>query len=171
MRILHLSDTHVSGPEGPDAEGIDARAVLDGLLHDCRHVEGIDLVVVSGDVTDDGSRAGYRAVRERVGAFATARGAAVVYATGNHDDRDAFRAELGVGHFDATGQGGGRALLGEQQERAAISIIDEVRVITLDSLIPGRVEGVISTHQLEALSAELASPLSAGRCWCSITHR
>ena len=84
-RILHLSDTHVSA-HGPDMDGVDAIASLERLLHDARHVPDVDLVVVSGDIADDGSAAGCEAVRDRVGAFAAARGIPHVYSTGNHDD-------------------------------------------------------------------------------------
>lgn len=162
VRILHLTDTHVSGPEGPDGEGIDGRAVLDGLLFDCRHLEDLDLVVVSGDVADDGSRQGYRAVRERVGAFARARGAATAYAVGNHDLRDAFEAELGSGHFDRNGRSAGRPLVADHAVRAAVSMVAGHRIITLDSLVPGAVEGLVSPEQLDALAVELAASAERG---------
>lgn len=162
MRILHLTDTHVAAAEGPDTEGVDGRRILDALLFDCRHVEHIDLVVVSGDVADDGSPQGYRAVRERVAAFALARGAAVVCAAGNHDERTAFAAELGSGHLDAAGQPTGVFLDESTAERAAVSVVAGYRIITLDSLLPGRVEGAISEQQLAALAAVLAVPAERG---------
>ncbi|WP_275425727.1 hypothetical protein [Nocardioides solisilvae] len=40
-RVLHLSDTHVSAA-GPDEDGVDAVAALEGLLHDVRHVPDLD---------------------------------------------------------------------------------------------------------------------------------
>ncbi len=73
MRILHLSDTHVPRGLGPDEDGVDARVALAQLLQDLRHLSGIDLVVVSGDVADDGSPEGYDAVRALVGGFARER--------------------------------------------------------------------------------------------------
>jgi 3',5'-cyclic-AMP phosphodiesterase len=72
-RILHLSDTHVTA-SGLDADGVDAAGALDRLLRDARFVPDIDLVVVSGDIADDGSEAGCRAVLDRVGRFAAERG-------------------------------------------------------------------------------------------------
>src|SRR4051794_6812276 len=106
-RILHLSDTHAT-ESGSDADGVDAVGARDRLLHDVRHVTDIDLVVVSGDIADDGSEAGCRAVVDRIGRFATERGVPHVYTTGNHDDRAAFAAVLGSGHRDPDGADVGR---------------------------------------------------------------
>ena len=50
-RILHLSDPHVTRT-GLDEDGVDAIAALERILHDARHVPGLDLVVVSGDIAD-----------------------------------------------------------------------------------------------------------------------
>ena len=160
-RILHLSDTHVTG-SGFDEDGVDAAAALDRLLHDVRHVTDIDLVVVSGDIADDGSEAGCQAVLDRVGRFAAERGIPHVYTTGNHDDREAFAAVLGTGHRGADGTDVGRLAADVDGERAAASDVAGLRVITLDSLIPGSVEGVISDAQLAWLRAELTEPTPAG---------
>jgi len=76
MRLLHLSDLHISRSPGADSDGVDARAVLAQLLHDCRRVTDIDLVLVSGDVADDGSPEAYADALDLVGSFARDRGAA-----------------------------------------------------------------------------------------------
>ena len=44
-RILHLSDTHATA-SGFDEDGVDALASLDQVLHDCRHLSDLDLVVL-----------------------------------------------------------------------------------------------------------------------------
>jgi 3',5'-cyclic AMP phosphodiesterase CpdA len=163
-RILHLSDTHLT-PTGIDMDGVDAAASLDRILNDARHLPGIDLVVVSGDIADDGSPGGYRAVRERVGTFAAERGVASVYCTGNHDDRAAFAAELGTGHHAAggthIGSGTGPTADGTGV-RAAVSAVRGLRVITLDSLVPGSGHGVIGDAQLTWLRGVLAEPAEHG---------
>jgi 3',5'-cyclic AMP phosphodiesterase CpdA len=53
-RILHLSDPHLTRT-GTDEDGVDAVAALERILHDARFVPDVDLVVVSGDVADDGT--------------------------------------------------------------------------------------------------------------------
>ena len=159
-RILHLSDTHVSRT-GPDEDGVDGLAALRRLLHDVRRVPELDLVVVSGDVADDGSEEGCRAVRSVVGEFAAERSIPHVYCTGNHDRRDGFAAALGSGHLAPDGSPLGRAA-DVDGVIAAVSDVAGLRVITLDSLVPGETYGVLGQAQLDWLAAELASPAPAG---------
>jgi Icc protein len=160
-RILHLSDPHVTA-SGFDADGVDALSSLDRMLHDCRHLEGLDLVLVTGDIADDGSTEGCELVRDRVAQFAADRGIPHVYTTGNHDRRPSFTAALGTGHLDAGGIDVGALLPGLEDERAAVSTIGGLRVVTLDSLVPGSAHGHVSDAQLRALDRLLARPAPVG---------
>ncbi len=162
MRLLHLSDLHISRSPGPDAEGVDARAVLAQLLHDCRHVADIDLVLVSGDITDDGSPEGYADALALVGSFAAERGAAQAWCVGNHDAREAFCAVLGTGHLNASGEDVGRPAPSASGVCAAASGFGSLRVVTLDSLVPGEVLGRLGAEQLDWLRHVLARPAPAG---------
>jgi len=162
VRVLHLSDCHLPREPGPDTDGVDARAVLDQLLHDCRHLPGIDLVVLSGDVADDGSAEGYRDARALVGGFARERGVPALFCTGNHDDRAAFAESLGSGHLDPDGRDMGRLLPGASGLRAAVSHTGGYRVVTLDSLVPGEVHGRVDRAQLVWLREVLAAPYGRG---------
>ncbi|EGD40741.1 icc protein [Nocardioidaceae bacterium Broad-1] len=160
-RFLHLSDTHVTG-SGLDMDGVDAVAALDAILRDARHVPGLDAVVVSGDIADDGSAEGCRAVLERVGAFAAERGIPHIYSTGNHDTRGPFREVLGSGHLDPDGSDRGRLLDPESDLCASVSYLGELRVVTVDSLVPGKTHGFLDEAQLARLAAELATPTRDG---------
>lgn len=160
FRILHLSDTHVTA-SGLDEYGVDTISSLERILHDARHVQDIDLVLVTGDIADDGSAEGCLAVRERVGAFAAERAIPHLYTTGNHDDRTAFAKVFGSGHLDHRGdQNAATRIVGP--ECAAVSTVSGVRVVTLDSLIPGQVHGHLSTTQLRWLAGVLSEPAPAG---------
>ncbi len=159
-RILHLSDTHVTA-SGHDADGVPALAALEGLLHDCRRLDELDLVLVTGDIADDGSEAGYHLVRDRVAAFAAGRGLPCAYTTGNHDRRAEFAAVLGSGHVAADGSDAGR-LLDPGGSRAAVSLAGGLRVVTLDSLVPGHAHGQLGDRQLRALGELLADPAPEG---------
>lgn len=159
MRILHLSDTHLTA-SGLDEDGVDSAASLNQLLHDLRFLPDIGLIVVSGDVSDDGSVAGYAAVRERVGRFAAERQLPQVYCVGNHDDRAAFAQVLGTGHLDAAGRDVGQLAVADT--RAAMSEVTGLRVITLDSLVPGSAHGLIGDAQLAWLASVLAEPAPSG---------
>jgi Icc protein len=160
-RILHLSDTHVSA-SGTDMDGVDAIAALERLLHDARHVSEVDAVVVSGDVADDGSAAGCSAVLERVGDFAASRGISTHLQHRDHDARGAFREVLGTGHLDADGSDRGELLDADADVCAAESYVGGLRVITLDSLVPGATHGVLGDGQLQRLSGVLSSPAPNG---------
>jgi hypothetical protein len=154
-RVLHLSDTHLTA-SGYDADGVHAVASLKQILFDARHLDGIDLVLVSGDVADDGSAGGCQLAREIIGDFAVGRGIPHVYAMGNHDDRAAFAQVLGTGHRAADGADAGRDWAGGA-ERAAVSEVGGLRVITLDSH-----EGMICRDQLRWLAGLLADPAPRG---------
>ncbi|MEU4606256.1 metallophosphoesterase [Kribbella sp. NPDC023972] len=159
-RVLHLSDTHVSRT-GPDEDGVDGLAALKQLLYDVRHVPSVDLVVVSGDIADDGSREGCQAVCSVVGSFAAERGIPQIYSTGNHDRREGFEAALGWGHLGPDGTPIGRRAEVDDVI-AAVSEVNGLRVITLDSLVPGETHGVLGRDQLDWLTTELATPAPAG---------
>ena len=171
MRILHLSDCHLPRDDGPDADGVDARATLEQLLHDCRHLPGVDLVVVSGDVADDGSPEGYRDARALVAGFAREREVPAVFCTGNHDDRDAFAVALVSGHLAHRGRDTGRLLTSGSGQRAAVSHAAGYRIITLDSLVPGQVHGRVDPAQLTWAREALATPYGDGSSWCCTTRR
>jgi len=160
-RILHLSDTHLTG-SGQDEDGVETTAALERMLYDARHVPGLDLVVVSGDIADDGSASAYAAARDRIGAFAASRGIPHIYCTGNHDERTAFAAELGSGHVGADGVDTGRLAAPSSPTRAAVSEVAGLRLVTLDSLVPGSVHGLVSDDQLAWLGELLARPAAAG---------
>ncbi|MFH8663217.1 metallophosphoesterase family protein [Streptomyces afghaniensis] len=157
MKILHLSDTHLDRAGGPDADGADGTAALRRMLADLVHLRDLDALVVTGDVADDGSREGYARAHELVGGYAQERGASVFYATGNHDERAAFGEVLGCGHArpDAVYDG-------PEGERAAASTVDGWRVVTLDSLVPGKGYGRIGRAQLDWLREVLAMPAAHG---------
>ncbi|MCO8275924.1 metallophosphoesterase [Actinoplanes sp. TRM 88003] len=143
MRILHLSDTHLTRAAGPNADGIDPRESLAGLLRDCGQLTGLDAVLVTGDIADDGSAEAYAAVHALVEPFATERGIPALYTTGNHDDRKPFTDTLGV-------------------PLTAVTVIKGHRVVTLDSLVPGQVYGHLDDEQLAWLRTVLATPAPEG---------
>ncbi len=150
MRILHLSDTHLTRATGPDSDGIDSRDSLRRILADCAQLAGLDAVLVTGDVADDGSPEAYADVRSLVGTFAAERGIPALYTTGNHDERKAFSAELAVppGPFG--------------DELVSVREIKGHRVVLLDSLVPGKAYGLLGEAQVGWLRETLATPAPRG---------
>jgi Icc protein len=163
MRILHLSDTHVTRMPGPNRYGVDPRESLRRMLHDCGEVTDVDVLVITGDLADDGSRDAYRDFLGLAGDFARQRRIPAVFTTGNHDERAAFTEVLGYGHRDAGGNERSEARLESADgERAAVTTVGGYRLISLDSLVPGKGYGLISAAQLAWLRDVLAEPAPNG---------
>ncbi len=153
FRILLLSDIHAT-TAGLDDYGVDGAGLLAQLLLEIRQEDPVDLVVVCGDVTDDGERSSCASVREIVDVFADSLGIARVFLPGNHDSRATFRRVLGAGHF---GSGGSEVAtrVHESDECAAVSLHNGLRVVTLDSVVPGAMFGALSNAQLAWLTEVL----------------
>ena len=154
--FLHLSDLHLTGP-GQLVHGIDSRQNVAKVL---AHIRALDVkpawIVVSGDLSDDGSDASYQALRAIVDEFA-AEGVPVLLALGNHDQREPFR----------------RIVLGEPAPDADHPYhysreIDGVRIVVLDSVIAGEDFGAVSDAQLGWLERELS--VSAPRGTLIVVH-
>ncbi|GAB3634019.1 metallophosphoesterase [Microbacterium shaanxiense] len=159
LRILHLSDTHFSGDGGRHYGVVDTAEHLRRALSHVGHLT-FDLVVVSGDVSQDGSEESYIRIRDAVTPWAFARGARAVFAMGNHDRRDAFRAVLGDGQPDADE----RPSPGIDLDRPVASVVDQDgwRVVVLDSSVPGAGYGTLEPEQLLFLEEAIAEPAAHG---------
>ncbi|XUL90095.1 metallophosphoesterase [Streptomyces galilaeus] len=164
MKILHLSDTHLERTDAPNRNGVNATDSLRLMLAELRHQRGVDAIVVTGDLANDGAVEAYSAVRELVGGFARSMGGVpVFYTTGNHDEREAFGKVLGSGHLAADGTDRVvSALFPVEFGCAAVSDVGGYRFITLDSLVPGKVYGRLSGAQLDWLKEELSTPFGNG---------
>jgi len=158
LRVLHLSDTHLTGDGALHQGSTDTTAALDAVLERADGIPGVGLVVVSGDVSEDGSPESYRAVRERVGAWAERHGAAFVAVPGNHDLREGFRQVLTNGHV--LGEGG-RPLahtleyLPPTVPVSGWSVVAGRRVVTVDTSVPGAGYGEVGDTALERLRTAL----------------
>lgn len=163
MRILHLSDTHIDRRDAPNKHGVHATQSLRQMLTDLQHLCALDAIVLSGDIADDGSLEAYVAARDLVRDFAAQRNIPAIYSTGNHDERQAFAKALGSGHLDPDGSDRADALLSSAEtERAAVSMVDGHRFITLDTLVPGKGYGHLSRTQLDWLRDVLRTPAPHG---------
>ncbi|WIB64292.1 metallophosphoesterase [Curtobacterium sp. MCBD17_040] len=165
LRVLHLSDTHLTGDGSLHNGVVDTAATLAAVLARVADVPGVGLVVVSGDCSDDGTPASYQALLDRVGAWARAHGSAVVAVPGNHDGRAGFREVLGNGHVFAEG---GAPVAHTLQHVApsvpvdGVSMVAGRRIITLDTSVPGAGYGLLRPEQLERLRELLADPAPYG---------
>ncbi len=150
--LLHLSDTHLRATGSRLFDAVDAHDRLKRAL-EVIAASGItpDGIVFTGDLVDLGEEDAYRELRELVEPFAATLNTRVFWVMGNHDDRAHFR----------------RQLLDEQHDAdyAPIDRVDELdglRVITLDSSVPGAHHGEVTDAQLRWLADALATPAPLG---------
>jgi 3',5'-cyclic AMP phosphodiesterase CpdA len=155
LRILHLSDTHLFGDDSLHYGRVDTTAALRWTLDAFSEITQLDLVVGSGDLSDDGSSDSYAALKAAIEPWASARGARVVYAMGNHDRRAGFRQVLGDGHPGGTGTDPLGPIDG-------VSHLGPWRIVTLDSSVPGAGYGELEDSQLDWLGTVLSAPADAG---------
>ncbi|GAB3045438.1 metallophosphoesterase [Parafrigoribacterium mesophilum] len=121
---------------------MDTLGALTRVLARAGAVDRVDAVVLSGDLSNDGSAESYRRLRSLVEPWAAARGAVVVYAMGNHDLPAGFQEVLGA------------------QEN--VSTVRGFRIVVLDSSVPGAGFGELRPDQLERLRAVLQAPAPNG---------
>lgn len=150
--LFQLSDLHLVR-DGRLQSGADPLSNLDRAIDliaaSPSRPEGI---LLSGDLADGGDPAAYRLLRERVERLSAVTGARAVFLPGNHDDRDAFRRHLL----------GAEAPDGDALPIDQVHWFGELRVISLDTVIPGVDDGALSEAQLSWLRDELATPAPDG---------
>lgn len=135
--LVQLSDHHVGANWG----GIDPVARLRAAVAAVRELpDPPDAVLLSGDLTDNAEAAEYEAVRE---ALAPLR-APLFPLPGNHDEREPLREAFGL-----DGEGGDRFDYSAE--------LGPLRLVVLDSTVPGRIEGALEAPALAWLDAELAA--------------
>lgn len=148
--LLHLSDPHLLGGPQPLYGAVDSEAFLRQLFREVI-ASGVrpEAVVFTGDLADEGEVEAYTKLRSIVEPACEALGAQVIWAMGNHDNRANFRAEL----LDQPGN---------DSSVDHSYFINGLRIITLDTSVPGFHHGEISPEQLDWLANELKTSAPDG---------
>jgi len=141
--LAQISDLHVTAGQELVAGAIDTTPYLEAAVE---HLNGLDpapdLVLASGDLTDGGQAQQYT----RLARLLAPLRAPIVLMPGNHDDRDALRRAFpDQSWMPATGPLAG--------------VVDDhpVRLVLLDSVIPGQPGGRVGADQLAWLDTALRS--------------
>ncbi|MGC3995693.1 MAG: metallophosphoesterase [Propionicimonas sp.] len=146
--IAHFSDTHLRDPADPLVRGVvDPRPHLVAAL-DAAAAHAPEAIVLTGDLSDDGSFASYLELRRIVEPAADRMGAQVIWVNGNHDDREAF-SEVLLG-------GSTREPLHQAHHLGGL------RVLCLDTTVPGEDAGEVTAESLAWLADQLAQPAPEG---------
>ena len=139
MKIVLVSDLHLVAP-GERLFGLDPLARLEDCIADInRNHADAELVVLSGDLTHDGTPAAYAALADRLGRLAPPHRMMI----GNHDDRANF-----VSAFPDAPRDGGFV--------QSAADFGGWRTVFLDTHEPGRVDGRLCEARLGWLDAALA---------------
>ncbi len=147
--VAHLSDTHLLFGDARQYDAIDTVARLDAALDRVARIEPApQALVFTGDLADLADPAAYRLLRERVEPLAERIGATVVWCMGNHDERAAYSHEL----FGVESE--------EPQDR--VYEVAGLRIVSLDTSVPGWHHGEVSDEQLTWLAHVLATPAEHG---------
>ncbi|TLM87134.1 phosphodiesterase [Pseudarthrobacter sp. NamE5] len=148
--LLHLSDPHLMGGPDPLYGVVDSEARLIQLFEEVK-ASGArpEAVIFTGDLADKGEPGAYVKLRAIVEPACRELGAEIIWAMGNHDNRANFRTGL-------------------LDEPAADHPVDKsyfingLRVITLDTTVPGFHHGELGASQLEWLTRQLDTPAPDG---------
>ncbi|WP_346913118.1 phosphodiesterase [uncultured Roseibium sp.] len=143
MLIVHLSDLHLR-VAGQLYQGlVDSNALFDLALDTLLDLTPApDLVIIGGDLVDEGTEAEYATVRKALARLPKP----VLAIPGNHDDRENFRRCLGERLLSLPRTGPLHQDTGHRWP---------VRVIALDVTVPGAHHGEITDETLDWLGARL----------------
>ncbi len=141
MLVAHLSDPHIAEPgRGPDGLFATGRHLAAAIQHIRTLPVPPDALIISGDLVDAGAPAEYMLLRELLAPLPMP----VYLIPGNHDHADGLReAFADWGYFPEMGQ------LYYTVEQFP------VRLVLLDSSIPGQVHGELGVAQLRWLDDRL----------------
>jgi len=148
--LVHISDTHLLaggrrlGERYDTARGL--RRTLAAVAATCIRP---DAIVFTGDLTDLGDPEAYRALRETVEPVAAELGAPIVWVAGNHDERGPLRGEL-------------LGLEPTPEPVTGVWDLGGLRLIALDTSVPGWHHGDLDADQLAWLTAQLREPAPLG---------
>ena len=148
--LVHLSDTHLLGSGRKLYDQVDSDSPLTALME--RLVGSglpIEALVFTGDLADRAEPDAYQRLRDLIEPWAEKLGAQLVWVMGNHDEREPF-SEI---------------LLRENptmEPRDSVVMVGGLRLIVLDSSVPGYHHGELTPAQLEWLKAELSTPAPHG---------
>ena len=148
--IAHVSDTHYLGGRRALYGSVDTDRSLARALEQLeRSGTNPSAIVITGDLADLGEPDAYERLKAELEPVAARMRSRIIWVMGNHDERAPFSS----------------ILLGEEPSDAPqdrIYDIDGLRIIALDSSVPGYHHGELTEAQLSWLEAVLAVPAAHG---------
>jgi 3',5'-cyclic-AMP phosphodiesterase len=147
--IAHLSDPHLLAGGALQYGHVDTEARLTAALERLGRLDPApQALVLTGDLADKAEPKAYLRLRELVETTAEVIGAQVIWVMGNHDERAAYSRNL----FDVESE--------EPQDR--VHEVAGLRIVSLDTTVPGWHHGELRASQLDWLADVLATPALQG---------
>ena len=147
--IVQISDPHVPA-DGFLFDRVDACARVQASVEMIAAAGwSADVLVLSGDLANQGEAEAYLRLRPVIADALRCLGAKLLVTPGNHDDVGLLREHL----------------LDRRSDRGPLDEVvrvGDLRLIGLDSSVPGEAHGELDDAQLEALAAELVEPAVDG---------
>ena len=148
--LIHVSDPHFLAGGASLGGRYDVEANFARTLEAIRAVHPHPTaIVVTGDLADLGEPDAYRRLRASVEPVAEELGAPVVWVAGNHDERPALRA--GLLDLEPT-----------EEPVTGVWHLGGLRLVALDTSVPGWHHGDLDAGQLSWLADQLARPAPHG---------
>lgn len=147
--LAHVSDPHLLAGGALQYGHVDTETRLAAALERLGRLDPApQALVFTGDLADKAEPKAYLRLRELVEPVAEQIGAQVIWVMGNHDERAAYSRHL----FDAESDA--------PQDR--VHDVAGLRVVSLDSTVPGWHHGELDDAQLAWLADVLATPAPHG---------
>lgn len=148
--VAHISDTHFLGGGRPLYGSVPTDAHLSRALTQLEASGAApEAIVFTGDLADLGEPDAYSRLRDLVEPVAGRLGAQVIWVMGNHDERQEYSQRL----FDTEPTDA-------PQDR--VYDVGGLRIIALDTTVPGYHHGDLTSSQLDWLTTVLATPAPHG---------
>jgi Icc protein len=136
MLIVQISDCHLPADPGQKYRDINPHKNLKKLIRKAKAMKP-DLLLATGDLSEDGSPESYRVLRK----YMNLRDTPVLALPGNHDDPEVLA----------------RFFPGSPVDTISVSEHGAWQIIRLNSCVPGRHEGQLGDRTLEDLESLLDS--------------
>jgi Icc protein len=130
LRIVQISDIHLFADATRSLLGVNTQESFDTVV-DLLHADPLkpDLILLTGDLSQDGTEASYQRIAEQLNAFKVP----VFCIPGNHDDSDVMKTTYSSN---------------QQISLDKHKIWESWQIILLDSQKPGAVEGYLAQSEL-----------------------
>ena len=133
-RLVQITDPHIGGRPDYQLLGLDTGHTLDEVLNTvAAQPENAELMVVTGDISANGSEAAYRRFLHKMQSFPTPW----FWLPGNHDNPERMD-QLAA------------------RRRPEVASVGNWRLLLLDTSVPGQICGGLDTHELARIEQLLA---------------